>query len=38
VAVISQAASPNLTADYTTNLGGEPVRVFGGNVGLTIRW
>jgi hypothetical protein len=38
VAEISQAASPNLTADYPINLGGEAVRVFEGNVGLTIRW
>jgi hypothetical protein len=37
VAKLSDATSLFATADYT-NLGGEEIRVFEGNVGLSVKW
>lgn len=38
VAKLSESTSLFATADYTTNLGGEKIRVFEGNLGISVKW
>ncbi|OCP00229.1 autotransporter outer membrane beta-barrel domain-containing protein [Ensifer sp. LC13] len=38
VAKLSETASLYVTADYTTNLGGEKIDVLEGNIGLRVKW
>ncbi|SDA73917.1 outer membrane autotransporter barrel domain-containing protein [Sinorhizobium sp. NFACC03] len=38
VAKLSETTSRYVTADYTTNLGGEKIDVLEGNIGLRVKW
>ncbi|GLS33535.1 autotransporter domain-containing protein [Neomesorhizobium albiziae] len=38
VAKLSESTSLFATADYTTNLGSEKLRVFEGNLGISVKW
>jgi hypothetical protein len=38
VAKLSESTSLFATADYTFDVGGEKMRIFEGNIGLSVKW